>query len=764
MSGANLASTTLAVVAAVARSNEERSASGRRWGVAVLGTIGFAMVIHAWSVAVLVAWAAPEPWLAALPNGYRVDYACFYWLYLLLLIQFLASGIGGFVGWFGVCAVFVLLELVLVAVLVKAALSNRRKRRSRTATATSRDGSQPPPATVEGSCGSDTLRLRLHAMCRRYAPEKLAGIDAVLERGGKGCEAKLLAAMIARYGPEPPTIAPTIPKPCASFATGDYARRIEAMYRCYMPERLPTVPGVLQKAAGSEQRLLDALVKRYGPEPVENAPGSERTEVDHTARAPAAITTESEFRSRIVAMYKAYQPDKVGTVDATLAKYTGREKQLIAALVSKYGPEPTSSLSEPLIPRQLQQPTAQQQTSGQGTDRFARYPQIMERKQFLTFSLSLLAVAAIFGTLLLLVYGFWTPPPYRLVLRAESPLAAGLLPKTSPAHNLEGSGGGTSGGIADRPQLIAIDEPQSNLGAKALQTMYSWPGLASDMQLRLYVYIYTDYCARVYRQVLHSNASRRVEILDQFVDVYKVNMSAYSPQLWSEYTTVNDWLKRDIAPGARPIAAPTDAGIISSPTDGRLHIFSNAEAARFWVKGASFSVAELTDFATVDGDPDYFAGGSVMIARMTFEDYHHFHSPVSGRLISQRRVSGSYWALDAAAWQSDNAVFYNERVVLILDAGPLLKKVAVIAIGAACSGSIVPRFAEGDVVNRGEDLGFIQFGGSSVVLLFKFGTTLPDCDVLSHSVFGVETRVLMGERIARVADPETPSPATCAPT
>ena len=46
------------------------------------------------------------------------------------------------------------------------------------------------------------------------------------------------------------------------------------------------------------------------------------------------------FRARVVRFYQRYNPSKLADVDDILSKYAGRETEVLAALKSKYGPEP----------------------------------------------------------------------------------------------------------------------------------------------------------------------------------------------------------------------------------------------------------------------------------------------------------------------------------------------------------------------------------------------------------------------------------------
>jgi hypothetical protein len=55
------------------------------------------------------------------------------------------------------------------------------------------------------------------------------------------------------------------------------------------------------------------------------------------------VVSGKSFKQRVTAMYEAYCPDKLPTVDATCAKFEATEStkaKLMAALIAKYGEEP----------------------------------------------------------------------------------------------------------------------------------------------------------------------------------------------------------------------------------------------------------------------------------------------------------------------------------------------------------------------------------------------------------------------------------------
>jgi len=59
-----------------------------------------------------------------------------------------------------------------------------------------------------------------------------------------------------------------------------------------------------------------------------------------SAGEAAAEEPPEDFRSRLAAFYRKYNPDKLPSVDEVLVRYAGREDVLFNSLVAKYGPEP----------------------------------------------------------------------------------------------------------------------------------------------------------------------------------------------------------------------------------------------------------------------------------------------------------------------------------------------------------------------------------------------------------------------------------------
>ena len=67
-------------------------------------------------------------------------------------------------------------------------------------------------------------------------------------------------------------------------------------------------------------------------------------------------------------------------------------------------------------------------------------------------------------------------------------------------------------------------------------------------------------------------------------------------------------------------------------------------------------------------------------------------------------------------------------------------------MGALFVGKIVQVNKNAHSFKRGEEKGWFEFGGSTIIQLFKKDCILPDQDLIEHSSNKIETLVKMGEK------------------
>ena len=126
-------------------------------------------------------------------------------------------------------------------------------------------------------------------------------------------------------------------------------------------------------------------------------------------------------------------------------------------------------------------------------------------------------------------------------------------------------------------------------------------------------------------------------------------------------------------------------------------------------------------------------------------DYHRIHAPVDGKVVNARIISAQHYALieskeaktdgtslgdcniDGKRTLRERRVFCtpNEpgyqfvqvRGLVLL--GTKIGMVAVLPVGIAVVSSVILTAEEGITLRKGEELGYFQFGGSDIVIMFE---------------------------------------------
>ncbi|XP_078433791.1 phosphatidylserine decarboxylase proenzyme 2-like [Wolffia australiana] len=235
-----------------------------------------------------------------------------------------------------------------------------------------------------------------------------------------------------------------------------------------------------------------------------------------------------------------------------------------------------------------------------------------------------------------------------------------------------------------------------------------------------------------------------VKKIPEFIEFFKdqINLGEMKHPI-EHFKTFNEFFIRELKDGARPIAYKNQDDIAVCGADCRLTAFECIEdSQRFWIKGRKFSVRGLLGAETFE---DVFEGGSLVIFRLAPQDYHRFHSPVSGVIEKFIDIPGCLYTVNPIAVNSNycNVFTENKRVVSVISTKEF-GKVAFLAIGATMVGSITFVKKAGDFISKGDQFGYFSFGGSTVICVFEKDAIEIDKDLLSNSKRSLETLVRVG--------------------
>lgn len=202
------------------------------------------------------------------------------------------------------------------------------------------------------------------------------------------------------------------------------------------------------------------------------------------------------------------------------------------------------------------------------------------------------------------------------------------------------------------------------------------------------------------------------------------------------YDSFNDFIARK-----QPTTYDPQPSHLISPADGCLLAHKIEDGAIVRVKDRAYTLASFLHDTPM---AQTYEGGYVLIVRLRVYDYHRFCFIDDGRILAHKRIRGFLDSVNTTA---------TGRFTLTSNSRELWKlstdnfgEVVVGEVGAMLVGRIVTTH-RGAWFRKGDEKGYFQFGGSTIVVVLKPGAVRIDDDILAHSAQGIETLVHLGEKI-----------------
>ena len=241
--------------------------------------------------------------------------------------------------------------------------------------------------------------------------------------------------------------------------------------------------------------------------------------------------------------------------------------------------------------------------------------------------------------------------------------------------------------------------------------------------------------SRMAGRFLSTKASK--VFIKPFIKSNRIDMSQFEPV---EYGSYNDFFSRRIREGARTV--DMDPGHLISPADSKLTALPITEHGRFTLKHTEYTVGSLLKNPALAAE---YIGGWALIFRLTVDDYHRYCYAFDGEKGETVAIPGKLHTVNPIANDFFPIYKENAREYTILRTEQFGEVIAM-EVGALLVGKIVNHQGAASV-HRGQEKGYFQFGGSTVVLLLKKDTAILDEDILENSRNGIETVVKFGEKI-----------------
>lgn len=230
----------------------------------------------------------------------------------------------------------------------------------------------------------------------------------------------------------------------------------------------------------------------------------------------------------------------------------------------------------------------------------------------------------------------------------------------------------------------------------------------------------------------------------------------------NQWRTFNEFFARSLAsPEMRPVADVDVVLPADSYPKGTWAIDDNNQLVFGPDEVLQIKTARLSDIGQLIGpDSRYaqaFAGGTLTHTFLDVNCYHRYHSPVDGILRELRRIPGVAAGGGYTLWDNERKLYYyvndlgfqmvETRACAIIETEKF-GLVAMIPVGMSqiCSVNWLQNLQPGKPLHRGTEMGYFQFGGSDIILLFQRGV---DVSLLHNGDL-----TLMGQPYARLSRQE----------
>lgn len=226
--------------------------------------------------------------------------------------------------------------------------------------------------------------------------------------------------------------------------------------------------------------------------------------------------------------------------------------------------------------------------------------------------------------------------------------------------------------------------------------------------------------------------------IKSFIEKNNIDMSQFENR---QFTSYNDFFTRKILPGKRPYSK--DDNVLISPADAKLSCYRIDDKCRVTIKDTSYSLEELLEDKELANE---YLNGYWLVFRLTVDDYHRYHYIDDGKIIGNKFINGKFHTVNPIANDYYPIYKQNTRSYTVIESKNFGKMVQM-EVGAMMVGRIVnyPK----KQCYRGEEKGYFEFGGSTVVILLKENQAIIDEDIVKNTINDKETVVKLGESIGK---------------
>jgi len=224
--------------------------------------------------------------------------------------------------------------------------------------------------------------------------------------------------------------------------------------------------------------------------------------------------------------------------------------------------------------------------------------------------------------------------------------------------------------------------------------------------------------------------------INKYIKKYNINIEEFEEK---NYTSFNDFFIRKLKKNTREIDMNTNSLIAIA--DAKLSTYFINDKLELNIKNSIYNIKELVKNDKV---AEEYLNGICCVYRLTVDDYHRYCFLDNGNVKSSNKIKGILHTVRPIAVQKYKVYIQNTREWSILcteNFGDVIQ----IEVGALTVGKI--KNNNKNSFFKGEEKGYFEFGGSTIILLFKENTVKINEEIKNKSKKGIEKKVEIGEKI-----------------
>lgn len=224
-----------------------------------------------------------------------------------------------------------------------------------------------------------------------------------------------------------------------------------------------------------------------------------------------------------------------------------------------------------------------------------------------------------------------------------------------------------------------------------------------------------------------------------FIEKNEISMDEYEDVSYDSY---NDFFTRKLKQGKRPL--PEDKNVLFSPCDSKVSVYPIKKDTSFVIKDTRYTLETLLRNRKI---ARHFQGGYALILRLTVDDYHRYCYIDDGKKSNNYFIPGVYHTVNPIANDYVNVYKENTREFTMMKTEHF-GDVVQMEVGALMVGRIVNHHGYYQM-SRGEEKGYFQFGGSTIVLLVRKENVEIRKELLERTANSCETKIRQGQPLGR---------------